>query len=504
MNVKSLGLACLLLSTWICAQDGSKLTLQEALNKAVKGNLDIHIERVKVDSSRLDFDTTRTKYEPVVTSTAQFQSFDARASNIFEGDPEETFTNDNSDLNATLSKSEDFGFDWRVNLTNKLTDSTSGTSFGESYNSTWSIGFSQKLLRGFGFDPEVARKDEFIARGNVAISELDLHLKVSQVLQETENAYWDLVQAIELFRVRQNSLQLAQQLYEQNKIKIEVGTLAPIELVNAEATVATREADIVSAENAVSAAQDVLRKILNLPVEDWDKEIVPADEPSTLAVKTDLVSDFDLALSNRPEMRQDSIREENSILELHYQQNQLLPELNVNGAYFLRGASNPKIDPLDPSMIESSSYSDVIDQIQNQDLPGYQVSLELTWYPFNKASKINKAKAEVAIRNQELATRQLRLRLLEEVRGAIRELETANKSIKANEKARTFAEENLRAEQQKFQNGLTTNYRVAEVQDQLAQAINNEIQARISYRKAVVAYYRAMGTLVSQRNITLQ
>lgn len=494
--------ACLLTCITLWAQEPNRLSLREVLNQAIERNLDIRLEQVKVDSSSLDFQSTRSIYEPQVTGTTQFQSFDARPSNIFEGDPAEKFTNDQTDLNVTLNKSEEFGFDWQVQLNNRLSDSSSGTSFGESYSGTWSIGFTQKLLRGFGFDAEVARKDEFIARGTLAVTELDLNLGIAQVIQDAENAYWDLVQAIEQLRVSENSLKLAKQLYDQNKIKIEVGTLAPIELVNAEATVARREASIVSDENAVRAAEDRLRKIMNLPPESWSTRIVPLDEPQTTPIDTDLIRDFETALGERSEMRQNAIRHENAMLDLKFQRNQLLPELNVNGAYFLRGTSNPQIN-MQGDVTEDSSYSDVIEQISEQDLPGYQVSLNLTWYPFNKAAKINKAKAEVSLRTQELETQQLRLRLLEEVRGAIRELETAEKSIKANEKARNFAEENLRAEQQKFQNGLTTNYRVAEVQDELAQRINEEIQARITYRKAVVAYYKAMGTLLQERQINL-
>ncbi|MCB1044265.1 MAG: TolC family protein [Acidobacteria bacterium] len=500
--MRSMMMACLMASSMAWAQQ-VKLSLQDALKGAIETNLDIRLEKIKVDSSTLDFESTRAVYEPSVTSLVQFQSFDARASNIFEGDPEETFTNENGDLDITLSKAEDFGFDWRVNLTNNLRDSTSGTSFGKSYGATWSVGFSQKLLRGFGFDTEVSRKDEYIARGNLAISELDLRLMASRVLQDTENAYWDLVQSIEQLRVYKNSLKLAEQLYQQNKIKIEVGTLAPIELVNAEATVATREADIVSAENAVRAAEDRLRKLMNLPPDKWMLEIVPEDEPGTSPIKTDLVGDYETAVAQRVEMRQNRIRHENALLSLKYQNNQLLPELNFSGAYFLRGASNPLIDPNTGQVVETSSYSDTVDQISGQDLPGYQVSLNLTWNPFNKAAKIAKSRAEVELTTQDLETQRLRLQVLEEVRGAIRELETAEKSIKANEKARNFAEENLRAEQQKFQNGLTTNYRVAEVQDQLAQAISKEIQARISYRKAMTAYYQAIGTLVEQHNIHL-
>jgi len=479
-----------------------QLSLSAALSQAIENNLDIKLERVNVNQSALDLDFTRSFYEPTVTNTTQFQSFDREPSNIFEGSAGDVFTQESLNFDTTLNKSEDFGFGWRVSFNNQLDDSTSGTSFGETYGSSLSLGFEQKLLKGFGFDTDISRKDEFVARGNLDISRLDLVLRMTQIMEDTENAYWDLVEATSDLQVKRNSLKLAQQLYEQNKIKIEVGTLPPIELVNSEATVASREADIVEAENVRQAAEDRLKRILNMPVQDWSKSIIPSDEPVMDVVTPTLEDAYHQALEQRPELKKNHIETQNALLELKVRRNELLPELNLTGAYFVRGTSVPIIDELG-NVVDEAAYSDVISEITGQDLPGYQVALNLTWTPFNEAAKIEKARAEIALERQEIAAAQLRLTVLEEVRSALRRLESSVKFFKAVEKERRFREENLKAEEQKFQNGLTTNYRVAEVQDELALAISNLISSRIAYRKALLAYHKAVGTLMETHHITV-
>jgi len=486
----------------LSAQQGERLSLDEALRLAVQNNLDVQLEKLKVDSRSIALDLTRAGYEPVLESSLGSESYDYKPTNVFEGDPDNTFTNKRKNLNMTLRKSEDFGLGYSVAWNNSSSDSSSRTSFGQSYSSSLTLGFEQKLLSGFAFDPAIPRKDEYIARGYLGISRLDLEFRMIQVLAEAENAYWDLVQAHDDLKVRQNSLRLAQQLHEQNRIKIEVGTLAPIELVSAEATVASREADVVGAENRAKAAEDRLKRILNLPREQWSRSIVPKDEPGTPAPDVALQEALQRAESQRVELKSSALLTENALLDLRYRRNQTLPSLNLEGGYTLRGTSNPLLSQ-GGEVVEDSSFSDALSQVTSRDLPGFSVSLNFRWTPLNRAAKLQLAQSELDLRNRELEEQKIRTSIFEEVRGALRELDSTAKSIAANEKARHFREENLKAEIQKFQNGLSTNFNVAQAQDELAQANSAEIAARIAHRKAQVAYLQAIGSLIQERRIIL-
>ncbi len=513
----SIGLAALFACAAVSAQTPltqKEYSLEEALQVAIERNLDIELQRVNIEASNISLQQTRTAYEPVVTNTTQTQTFDQEATNRNQGVSGQAISVETIDFNTTLSKQEDFGFSWQAQFNNNLRDSNEFFSLGETYTSTLSFGFEQKLLKGFSFDGEILRNNEFVARGNLEISEYDLQIQVANVLQQAENAYWDLVVALEKLDVTKQSLELAKQLYEQNKVKIEVGTLAPIELVNTEATIATREQELVASENAVRAAEDTLKKVLNLPPEDWTKTIKPRDRLVIEEIDLDFQKDLESAWSNRPELRKNNRQMENATLTKKLRRNELMPELNLTGGYFISGASAPVGatdefgNPLlnengELVVLEQSAYTDAIDKVSGFDFPGWRLALNLTWNPQNKQAKLNMAQANLDLRQREVEREQTKVNIMEEVRSANRELESNLKSIAANEKALKFRQENLKAEVQKFQNGLSTNYRVSEEQREVAAAESSLLEAKVSYMKAMVSYYKALGQLAKKRRINL-
>ncbi|CAM2067675.1 TolC family protein [Sulfidibacter corallicola] len=499
----------ILISAQALAQDAKPLSLTEALKTAVERNLDIELQRVTIESQRISLDLTRAKYEPTVTADSSIASQDNRVENTNQGQVGANFNRETKRLNSAYSKTHDFGLTYRVDFNNSVRKSGAANEalFGTTYTSSINFSIEQQLLRGFGFDESVYRKDQFVAKGNYQSSLEDLKIQVETVLLNTEDAYWNLVASIEELKVAQQSLDLAKQLYEQNKVKIEVGTLAPIELVNTEATVASRENDIVTKENSVRAAEDALKKVMNLPVEQWRHSLKPSDELKIIETTPNLEADYQKALDARPESIKNRIAMDNAKAELKFQKNQLLPELKLTGGYGSSANSSNDVEfPEDapPQIIGTGSFTDALSDTAAFDLPGWSVGLELSWTPFNRQAKLNQTQAEVTLRQRELETEQSQIVILEEVRAAIRDLETNQKSIKANEKTLKFREENLKAEEQKFQNGLSTNYRVSEVQEELAQARNSLIQSRVNYKKAVTKYHKALGQLNQMHNISVQ
>ncbi len=517
MPIKYFMLACLAFASFsVMAQQEKKLSLTDALVKAVESNLDVQLQRVALDDKAISLDETRARYEPSVTSSLQRQNLDQQVSNTTEGESGATFSIESWSWNSSLRKTEDFGLSWTASFNNSLDDNGSALSLGETYNSTMSFFAEQKILKGFALDKEIRLSDEYIARGNLALSEKDLEIAVTNVLQTTENAYWDLVLAIEDLKVKQQSLRLAQKLYDQNKVKVEVGTLASIELVNTEATIATRETEIVTAENNVLAAEDRLKRVLNLPADEWTDNITPTDALEIKEISTDFKKDLTVAYENRPEMHKNLLELENAALTRKLRKNELKPELNLTVGYFSRGISSP-ITPTITSTDEngnpiripvgdtiSSSYHTALSSVMAQDLPGLQTTLDFTWTPFNKQAKVNLAKANAAIRQTELNAEKVKLDIMESVRTAGRELQSNLKSIKANEKSLKFQKENLKAEVQKYQNGLSTNYLVSEAQNNVSQAESSLNSAKINYLKAQVEYYKALGLLAEKRKINVK
>lgn len=480
------------------AQEGKKMSLEEALVTAVQRNLDIQLQRINLETSSISLEETRVRYEPVVTSSLSSYSYKQEASNTTQGSAGQAFTTEATSLNSSFRKSQDWGMDWSVTFDNNLRKDTSRLSLGETYGSTFSLSGTQQLLKGFSWNKEIRRSDEYIARGNRAVADADFANQIRSILEQTENAYWDLVFSIEDLKVKQQSLRLAQQLYDQNKIKIEVGTLASIDLVQTESEIASRERDIVASENSVRAAEDRLKMALNLPVEDWTKGIVPTETFKITEQTPDLTKDLEVALANRPEMVKNRLQMENAILSRKVSNNDLKPELSVTTRYQTVGQSSPfQID----DVIQDATYQTALNKVLFTQYPGWQVSLDLNWRPFNKQGKVALSKANAELRRAELSAEQTKLTILNDVRTAGRELQANWEAIKANEKNVQFQKANVKAENQKFQNGLSTNYEVSQAQNNLSTAESQLLSSKIGYLKAMVGYEKALGLLLKNRKI---
>ncbi len=475
------------------AEEERKMTLGEVLRTALEHNLDIKLQKLQVDAKKISFDLTKTVYEPTIGANTRFDSKDRAPNNSNEGPAGSTVTDETTTFQLTFSKQESIGLSWQGGVQANGRDSNADNSFGNFYTGAWWIGAEQSLLKNFSFDERIRKKDEYLARGNLELSNLDLELRMIDVLTQTETAYWDLINARENYTAIENSLNLAKQLYDQNKTKIEIGTLAPIELVFAESNVASKESELVSAENAVRQAEDVLRKVMNLPDEQWDQPIKPVDVPLVELIELDKEQAFKTAFASRVELEKQRIYEENEKLNYDYYLNQKKPDLKLSASYRSTGASYP--------FDKENSYTEAVSNAFGLDFPGYTVELILNWTPFNKANKLRIVEAELSLRQRALQLESTKKTIREEVRSALRELRSAENSIKANQKARKYREESLAAEIQKFQNGLTTNYQIAEAQDQLTTAISSEIRAKIAYRKAMVQYYKAVGNLTKNHGI---
>lgn len=490
-----------LLSITAFGQNEKKISLAEALKTAVERNLDIQLQRVNIESQSLGFDLTKARFEPVVNATLSTSERENEPRNILEGDS--AFTSTSDTLSAQLLKNFDFGFSYSVDFTANTANSGAQSELaGDTYFTQLTFGFEQQLLRGFSLSKEIYKKDQLVASRDISIAEQDLEIQISSIIQQTENAYWDLVYAIEQLKVTKQSLDLAKTLYDQNKIKIEVGTLAPIELVNTEATVANRERDIIDAENRVRAAEDALKKVMNLPFQEWPTHLMPSDQLTVDASSIDETESYELARRYRPELQKTNLESQKSLLEIKYNQNQLKPELKLGGTYRTKGFDANSVSVA--NQLREAEWYRSIDELYGIDFPEYSLQLSLAWNPLNKQAKINLARARATLKQTELRHQQTEVNIMEEVRSALREIEANLKAIKANEKSVRFQEENLKAEEQKFQNGLSTNYRVSEVQDQLSQSRSTLIQSKVNYLKAMVSYHKAVGNLLSQKQISIQ
>jgi outer membrane protein TolC len=462
-----------------------QLSVDRAVEIALQRNLAVVIQRYTRVQQRLAIIDALGVYDLNATIDAVAASSNQMAATTF--DPSQS---EHQDLNYGLRQRTPQGGTVSVGWTNRRSQSNSNqATLPSSFSSGLSFEFVQPLLRNYG--RYFNERNILVAQVNSQLSRQDFELQVTTVSQQVVNAYWNLVNAREQLGVAQQSLQLARDLHERNRIEVEVGTRAVLELTQSDAAIATRESDIIQAASAVGDAEDVLRQLLNLPPGPlWSTTIVPTTPPQTDEKVTVNVDEaLRIALAQRPELRSQDLQLAQARRDADYFRSQLKPNLDLDVNYNYNGFAN--------------SYSGAFNQITGLDFRGWTVQLSFAYPIQNRSARAQSATANVAVDRFQALYDQQRLVIETEVRRASRAVNTAVKSIEAAGKAREFQEKNLDAEKKRYENGLSTSFQITQIQDQLTQARSAEVTATVNYRTALAEYYRSIGRLLDQEGVVI-
>jgi outer membrane protein TolC len=463
-----------------------QLSVDQAVEIALQRNLDIVISRYVRVENRLAIIQALGYYDLNATITGIASSLkQSQAATTFEP-------------SASKGQEVDTGFSQNLPLGGSLSagwDNSRGQSnsaeatFPSVYTSTLSFHYLQPLLQGYG--RYATERSILIAQSNSNVSRQNFRLEVTTITQQVMNAYWALVNAREQLGVAQESLQLAKDLHSRNQVEVQVGTKAPLELTNSEAAIATREEGIIQAVSAVGDAEDVLRRLLNLPPGTlWETPIVPTSDPKTdEKITVDLKAALIAAVAQRPELRSNELQLAQAKRDADYFRRQLKPQLNLDVKYNYTGLDN--------------SFNSAFNQITAISFPGWTLTLDFVYPIQNRAARGASATANVEVDRFQSLYDQERTVIEGEVRTAARAVDTAIKSIDANVKAREFQEKNLDAEKKRYENGMSTSFQITQIQDQLTQARSAEVQATVNYRTALAEYYRSVGALLDQEGVAI-
>jgi outer membrane protein TolC len=378
------------------------------------------------------------------------------------------------------------------------------------YGSTLRFDFRQPLLRDFGI--KTTRNQILISENEYAKSGTDLEKTISDVIYVVEEAYWNLAYSLENLKVRQQSLKLAQDLLAKNQRAVEVGTLAPIEILSAQAEVATREADIITAEAEVKNNEDRLRTIINLPEEEMRLALPvrPVDKPKFEERQINVDEALLAAMQNRPELKSLKIDLSTRDLNLGFTKNQLLPRLDLTASYYSPGVSGDQIlylndNPLTGVIIgkipgsSGDALKDSFGFKYNNWTLGMTLDIPLNTI-FSRASvaqaKLNVEQTMLRLKNQEQI-------IYLEIRNGVRSVEPDYKRVQSYRVARELAEKKLLAEEEKLKVGLSTNYFVLTYQRDLSNARIAELRAIVDYVNSVASLEKETGTNLKNKNIVV-
>jgi outer membrane protein TolC len=297
-----------------------ELSLDEAVELALRRNLGLVVERFTRTQAQLAVDQTLGIYDLLASAT--LSATDQRSATISRLSASES---NQQQWNFSLGQTIPTGGQVVVGFENTREESNSPfATVNPSFDSNLTFSFSQPLLRDFGRAP--LERQLLLAQSQSRGGGREFERQVVASLQQVTDAYWALVEAREQLVVARDSLGLATELHERNRIQVEVGTMAPLELVQSEAAIATREEDIIRSQQAVGDSEDTLRRLLNLPAGPlWEAEIRPKTDPEIERPPLDVSTSINTAIQGRPEIRAQQLLVEQSRINSAYFRNQKLP-----------------------------------------------------------------------------------------------------------------------------------------------------------------------------------
>ncbi len=504
-------LCCLLFPAMALAQEEKgkvlNLTLEEAVARALKNNLQLAIQLLSPELADLSVKRAKEKYIPTMSFNFSRRSTNQATYSWLEA--ADRTLSDTESYQTQINQQIPTGGSLGITLNWDRTDSTTRfQTINPRYSSTLRFTFSQPLLRDFGF--KMSRREIILAQTNLEISEYDLKKAVMDTIYSVEDAYWNLVYAIENLNVRRQALQLAKELLEKNKMAVEIGTMAPLDVLSAEAEVASREADIIAAEAQVKSAQDQLRHILNISQEEeWkEAEINPVDKPRFVEQKVELEECLAVALQNRPDLASSRLQIESQELNLSVARNQLLPNLSLSASYWSPGLSGDRViylndNPLTGIIIGTipGGASGALKDSFNFKYRNWSLGLTLDIPLTSVFSRANYAQAKVNLEQAMLRLKNQEQQIYLEVKNAVRAVQSNYQRVQAYRLARELAEKKLEAEQEKLRLGLSTNFMVLTYQRDLANQQTSELKAVIDYNLSLANLDRVLGTTLKTKNI---
>jgi outer membrane protein TolC len=494
--------------TSFAQQKEKTLSLEDCILKAMENNLDVAIEVLNPELADISVSRAQEKFLPSLSFN--YNKRDTNSASYSFLDASDQISTISDSYSAQISQLIPTGGSFSISLDGyKTTTNRRFTSINPRYGYTLSFNFSQPLLKNFG--SKVSRREIIIARNSQDISENQLKRVLQETIYSVEEAYWNMVHSSENLKVRQQSLKLAQDLLEKNMKAVEVGTLAPIEILSAQSAVATREADILQAEAVLKDNEDRLKTIINLAAEEEGAElakIIPLDKPAFEKKEVTLDEALRTAMDNRPDLSATRIDLKNKELNLSYSSNQLLPNLSLNASYWSPGITGNQIlylndNPFSGVVIGTipGNASDALKDAFNFKYKNWSVGITLD-IPLNTfLSRADYAQARVNLDQAMLRIKNQEQQLFLEIKNAVRAVQTDYKRVQAYKVARELAEKTLEGEEEKLKVGITTPFFVLQYQTDLATAQTNELKAMIDYNLSLARLNRAMGTSLKEKDI---
>jgi outer membrane protein TolC len=505
-------------------KDGKALrvSLKDITKLALQNNLSIAIQDTNEQASKFKIMAAKATYDP--TLSAQGISW-GRSKNYNTSYTESSATDLNSsetaNWGATFSQRIKTGGNYSVTWSGSRSDSNITTArFNPSYRESATFSITQPLLKNFRIDD--TRKNIKVTNLNVKITDSQFKKSVSDTINDIQTQYWTLISAIKDYDIKRNSVRLGQITLRDNKKRVDVGILAPIEVTASEYDLKNRELQLISSEENILQQENALRQMIsnNKNSEIWSQVIVPNETPDFQEYKVELADAINSALKNRPEMEQSDINLKISELNQQGTRNSRKWTLDLNFRYGANGMGGPqsysrdpftgqyKLDAKGNRIPETNKnliggFFNSMGTIFTQNVNNWQVGFNITVPLWNHAGEAQLAQDLISYRNTLLQRRQTEQSIQVEIRNAVQRLQTARKQVETAEKGLALSQEQLSGEQKRFDAGLSDNFKVLSRQNDLANTEKSYLDNLINYKKAVISLQKSMYTLLESNDFDL-
>ncbi len=481
-------------------KDGIPLTLDQAIGLALANNQDLNVTVNAAEAFQFNLFANYGIYDPLLRAFGTRTHNDQPTASQLSGAI--VLKTDLSDGGADISQLTPWGGTFSLGFAGNRTK-TNSTFYdvNPSFTAGLTAAVNQPLLRNFGklstnWLIETARNTRDSAYQDFVRS-------VQATVNATEQAYWDLAYAYENLKVKQEAKRLAVELNRITKIKIDVGSLAPIDIVQTEADMATADQDIINAEGAIGLAQDQLKRLLNFDPTIWSAApIVPTDPVRVEQQVFDLEQGVTTALERRPEIISQRYSVASGQIGYEYYEGQVLPSLNLQATYGNNGLDG--LTTLPNGTVVNGGFGGAVDQVFNRDFKNWKVGLVFSYPILNRQARGAEGAAHYNLETQKAKLTVIQQDIIVNVRNAHRVIDTASKQIVAAAKGRELAERNLDAARKKYDNGMTTSFEVSKITNDLSDARTREVNALVAYRKAVSAYHNQVADILEWKGVRIE
>jgi len=476
---------------------GSPLSIDEAVRMALENNLGIQIEKLNPQIQVLGVARANAVYAPAVFSVLSRRSATNPPTDFLASGAVTAAVSTNTSFvtQGGVQQTLRWGGNYTVAFDGTRATTNAATAFfNPQIGSDLNASFTQPLLRNFRID--AFRQQVLQAKNQQDTADIQLQQRITQTSRNVRAAYYSLIGSIAGLEVAQTSLDLARQSLKNNQTRVEVGTMAPIDITAAEAEVASNEEAVIVQQAAIESAQDLLRTLVMNPKqpEFWSARFAPTEQPVLTAQAIDVEAAIKSALEHRTDLLAFKKSMESTDISLAYARNQKLPAVDLTARYGLTGVGGTQFD-LDrstfPPTIRSQSnrsFADAIRDVFGNDFRTWSFAVNVSYPLGTSIADAAYAQAKITKQQEQTTLAAFEMQVTTAVREAGRQVTTNLRRVEATRRARDLAQKRLDAENKRFTVGLSTQFELFQAQRDLARARQAELNATIAYNQSLVDF----------------